>query len=74
MRAHCATARNGKPIERNIYTPVFERNRHNIQAQPELYRRRQAIVEHPFGTIKRQWGYSYVLTKKGMEQASADIV
>lgn len=69
----CTTARNGKLIERNTYTPVFERNRQNIAAYPELYKRRQAIVEHPFGTIKRQWGYSYVLTKKGMERAAADV-
>jgi hypothetical protein len=27
------------------------------------YRRRQAIVEHPFGTIKRQWGYTYTLLR-----------
>lgn len=73
VRDRCTTAKNGKLIERNTYTPVFERNRQNIAANPELYKRRQAIVEHPFGTIKRQWGYSYVLTKKGMERASADV-
>ncbi len=37
------------------------------------YKRRQAIVEHPFGTIKRQWGFSYILTKNGIERASAYI-
>lgn len=73
VRALCTTAKNGKLIERNTYTPVFELNRRNIQAQPALYRRRQAIVEHPFGTLKRQWGYSYVLTKRGMERAAADV-
>lgn len=72
-RARCTTAKNGKLIERNTYTPLFEENRQRIAANPELYRRRQAIVEHPFGTIKRQWGYSYVLTKKGMRHASADV-
>jgi len=30
-------------------------------------------VEHLYGTIKRQWGYSYVLTKKGISRASADV-
>jgi hypothetical protein len=69
----CTTAKNGKLIERNTYTPVFERNRQNIAANPGLYKRRQAIVEHPFGTLKCQWGYSYVLTKKGMARASADV-
>jgi hypothetical protein len=38
-----------------------------------MYKRRQAIVEHPYGTIKRQWGFSYILTKKGMGRASADV-
>ncbi len=73
VRARCTTAKNGKLIERNTYTPVLELNRQNIAANPELYKRRQAIVEHPFGTIKRQWGYSYVLPKKGMERAAGDV-
>ena len=29
----------------------------------EKYRQRQMIVEHPFGTIKRNWGAYYFLTK-----------
>lgn len=73
VRRLCTTAKNGKLIERNVYSPLFEENRQRIAANPTLYRRRQAIVEHPFGTLKRQWGYNYVLTKKGMERASADV-
>jgi hypothetical protein len=38
-----------------------------------LYKRRQTIVEHPYGTIKRQCGFSYILTKKGIERAGADV-
>jgi hypothetical protein len=30
-------------------------------------------VEHPYGTIKRQWGFSYILTKKGVGRASSDV-
>jgi len=30
-------------------------------------------VEHPYGTIKRQWGFSYILTKKYKERAEADV-
>jgi len=44
-----------------------------IKSKPELYRQRQAIVEHPFGTIKRSWGFTYVITKKGMDRASGDV-
>ena len=35
------------------------------------YKRRQAIVEHPYGTIKRSWGYYYTLLK-GKEKVSAE--
>ena len=38
-----------------------------------LYKRRQTIVEHPFGTMKRQWGFSYILTKRGISRASSDV-
>jgi hypothetical protein len=30
-------------------------------------------VEHPYGIIKRQWGYSYIMTKKSIKRASADV-
>ena len=39
---------------------------------PELYKQRQSIVEHPYGTIKRAWGFDYIITKKGIRRASAD--
>jgi len=30
-------------------------------------------VEHSYGTIKRQWGFCYILTKKGIARASSDV-
>ena len=30
-------------------------------------------MEHPFGTIKRQWGFDHIMTKKGIKRASADV-
>lgn len=69
----CTRARNGKLIQRSEYTQAIERNREWITQNADLYKQRQAIVEHPFGTIKRQWGYSYVLTKKGRHRASVDV-
>jgi transposase len=73
VRGLCTTAKNGRLLSRNIYTPVYEQNRKNMEQDPELYRRRQAIVEHPFGTIKRQWGFDHILSKKGKKRASADV-
>ena len=60
-------------LERSEYAEYVEQNKKNIESNPELYKRRQAIVEHPYGTIKRQWGFSYILTKQGMERAAADV-
>jgi transposase len=73
VRTACTKNQKGRLIERSEHAPFVEWNRRNILANPELYKKRQAIVEHPYGTIKRQWGYSYILTKKGMERASADV-
>jgi len=39
----------------------------------ESYKRRQAIVEHPYGIIKRQWGFYFIITKNGKKGASADV-
>jgi len=67
------SAKNGKIVQRNKYTELIEANRDRIQQNQNYYRRRQAIVEHPYGTIKRQWGFSYIMTKKTMKRASADV-
>jgi len=63
----------GRVIERNEYAAYIEQNRKNIEFYQHYYKRRQAIVEHPYGTIKRQWGFSYILTKQGKERASSDV-
>jgi transposase len=51
----------------------IDQNRKNVKQKETLYKRRQAIVEHPYGTVKRQWGFSYIMTKKGKQRASADV-
>jgi transposase len=73
VHARCTRNRNGRMIERTPYTQCFEQNARNMTAQPEIYKQRKCIVEHPFGTLKRQWGFGYILTKKGKMRASADV-
>jgi len=53
----------GRYIDRPMTDKAVAKNRKNIDKNKELYKKRQAIVEHPFGTIKRQWGYTYTLLK-----------
>lgn len=69
----CTTNKKGRLLERSEYQPYIEKNKQNIQANEALYKKRQAIVEHPYGVIKRQWGFYYVTTKKGIKHASADV-
>ena len=69
----CSKAKYGKGIQRSEYTEYINVNKEKIENNKNYYRRRQAIVEHPYGTIKRQWGFSYILTKKGKKRASADV-
>jgi len=73
VRSHCTRSRKERLIHRNEYADYYERNRTNTIEKEHLYKRRQAIVEHPYGTIKRQWGYSYILTKKGISRAGSDV-
>jgi len=69
----CTKAKNGKLISRSDHQQYYEQNKAKLQQNMPLYRRRQAIVEHPYGTIKRYWGFYYVVTKKGMQRADADV-
>jgi transposase len=74
LRAKCTRSiKNGKIIQRNEYIPAIERNRIRVEQKKDYYRRRQAIVEHPYGTIKRQWGFSYIMTKKSKQRAGGDV-
>ena len=72
-RSQCTRSKNARMISRNEFAEYYEKNRKNTLEKEQLYKRRQAIVEHPFGTIKRQWGFSYILTKKGISRASSDV-
>jgi Pyruvate/2-oxoacid:ferredoxin oxidoreductase delta subunit len=73
LREKCTTSKSKRLIERHEYAEALERNKKALEDQPEKYKQRQAIVEHPFGTIKRQWGFDHIMTKKTIERASADV-
>jgi len=68
----CTKAKNGRIIERSEHAEAVQRNKHAIEQNKELYKRRQEIVEHPFGTMKRQWGFDYTLLK-GKKKVDGDV-
>lgn len=74
VRSKCTTAKaNGKIIQRTQFTKNIQGNAKRVEQSGELYKQRQALVEHPYGTMKRQWGFDHIMTKRGIKAASADF-
>jgi len=71
LKKHC-TKLNKRVIHRSEYQDAVDRNNENIRQNPDYYKRRQSICEHPFGTIKRQWGYTYTLMK-GLQKVNGEM-
>ena len=59
-------------IHRSEYQDAVDTNNNNIKTNPHYYKRRQAIVEHPFGTIKRHLGYTHTLLK-GLQKVNGEF-
>ena len=59
-------------IHRSEYQDAVDINDNNIKQNPQYYKRRQAIVEHPFGTLKRHWGYTHTLLK-GLQKVNGEM-
>ena len=62
---HLCTGRasGGREIERSEFASAVEENNKRYKDNAVLYRKRQEINEHIFGTIKRKWGYYYTNLK-----------
>jgi transposase len=64
LRERCLSA---KAVRRTIgrweHEDVLDRHRARMHGADELMRRRSAIVEHPFGTIKCRAGYRHFLVR-----------
>lgn len=71
LKLNC-TKLNKRIIHRSEYQDAVDRNDENIRQNPDYYKRRQSICEHPFGTIKRQWGYTYTLMK-GLQKVNGEM-
>lgn len=64
LRARCLTPKSAQRIiGRWEHEDVLERHRARMQGADDLMRRRSALVEHPFGTIKCRAGYRHFLVR-----------
>lgn len=71
--SRCTKNKKGRLLERSEYQPYVDQNKRNIEADEKTYKLRQQIIEHTYGIIKRQWGFYYITTKRGIKRASADV-
>jgi transposase/transcription elongation factor Elf1 len=67
----CTSRKAGREIDRSEYADAVEENNQRYRDNKDLYRKRQEINEHIFGTIKRQWGYNHT-NLTGLEKVNGE--
>ena len=67
----CTSRKGGREIDRSQYAAAVEKNNELYHQSKDLYRKRQEINEHIFGTIKRQWGYNHT-NLTGVEKVNGE--
>ena len=72
LKAQCTRSKENRRITRWVNEEVLERMQERMKAEPEKYKKRKAMVEHPFGTMKRWMDQGYFLMK-GLEKVRAEF-
>jgi len=72
LKSQCTVLKTGRVIDRSQYQQYVDRNNDRVNQNPDYYRQRQQIIEHQFGTLKRQWHFDYTLTK-GKEKVLGEV-
>ena len=72
IKARCTRNKEGRRITRWVHEHIPERMQKRVEANPVVTKRRQQIVEHPFGTIKHWHDQGYCLMK-GLERVRAEF-
>ena len=73
FRSLCTGRADGRrEIERSEYADAIEENNKRYHQHQDLYRKRQEINEHIFGTIKRKWGYNHT-NLIGLEKVNGEM-
>jgi hypothetical protein len=63
IRQECTQNKAGRTIERSQYQDIIDENMERVLASPDYYKLRQQIIEHQFGILKRQWGFTFTLLR-----------
>ena len=64
LQPQCTKSKtNGRNIDRSEFAADVEQNNRRVKDNTAYYKQRQQLAEHPWGTLKRQRGFDFVLTK-----------
>jgi Transposase and inactivated derivatives len=64
FKERCTKSQKGRTLCRHVDQDFLDTIDLKTQLNMDKYKQRQMIVEHPFGTIKRNWGAYFFLTKR----------
>lgn len=71
LKSQCTTGKGPRKLKRPLGQDAADRMLRRVAANPGLLALRKQLVEHPFGTIKRQMGHNYFLMR-GPEKVSGE--
>ena len=72
LKPQCTRNQGNRTITRAAFEEAQEEMAARVARRPDLLRRRKAIIEHCFGTIKRSFGYDYFLCR-GKPQVTTEV-
>jgi transposase len=72
LKSQCTRNKKNRRITRWVDEEILERMQQRMASEPEKYRKRKMLVEHPFGTIKRWMDQGYFLMR-GIEKVRAEF-
>ena len=71
LKAQCTRNKANRTITREDNEHLMEAMAQRLREQPEKFKLRKQLVEHPFGTIKRWMGFTH-FTLKGLEKVRTE--
>ena len=72
FKSKCTRNPRGRIIYRWEHEEILEEMKKRVENNREKVKRRQWLVEHPFGTIKRAFSQGYMLMR-GIEKVAGEI-
>lgn len=63
-RSKCSAGAKGRSLQDRQFQRIADEVDLRTEENPDMYRKRKQTAEHPFGTVKRSWGYTYFLTRR----------